>query len=146
MPHHPQPVPPIYQPEVIARAAYWAAHHRRRELWIGFSAVKAIIGQKLMPGFADHYLAWMGYRSQQTDQPINPHRPNNLYEPLSGDFGAHGEFDERSRPFSLQSWLNMRRNWISMAGLGAVAAYLWYAKATARVPFLRRTRMEQRGA
>lgn len=132
MPHHPQPVPPIYQPEVIARAAYWAAHHRRRELWIGFSAVKAIIGQKLMPGFADHYLAWMGYHSQQTDQPIDPNRPNNLYEPLSGDFGAHGEFDGRSRPFSLQSWLNMHRNWMSLVGLGAVAGYVWYAKTQSK--------------
>ncbi len=132
MPHHPQPVPPIYQPEVIARAAYWAAHHRRRELWIGFSAVKAIIGQKLMPGFADHYLAWMGYHSQQTDQPIDPNRPNNLYEPLSGDFGAHGEFDSKSRSFSLQSWLNMRRNWISLTGLGLAAGYMCYAKAQSK--------------
>jgi len=131
-PHHPQPVPPIYQPEVIARAAYWAAHHRRRELWIGFSAVKAIIGQKLMPGFADHYLAWMGYHSQQTDQPVNPHRPNNLHEPLSGDFGAHGEFDSKSRSFSLQSWLNMRRNWISLTGLGLAAGYMCYAKAQSK--------------
>ncbi|MCS6303591.1 MAG: SDR family oxidoreductase [Nitrospira sp.] len=132
MPHHPQPVPPIYQPEVIARAAYWAAHHRRRELWIGFSAVKAIIGQKLMPGFADHYLAWMGYHSQQTDQPVNPHRPNNLHEPLSGDFGAHGEFDSKSRSFSLQSWLNMRRNWISLTSLGLAAGYMCYAKAQSK--------------
>jgi NAD(P)-dependent dehydrogenase (short-subunit alcohol dehydrogenase family) len=133
MPHHPQPVPPIYQPEVIARAAYWAAHHRRRELWIGFSAVKAIIGQKLMPGFADHYLAWMGYSSQQTDQPIDPDRPTNLHEPLPGDFGAHGEFDSKSRSFSLQSWLNMRRNWISLAGLGLVAGYMCYAKAHSKM-------------
>jgi len=132
MPHHPQPVPPIYQPEVIARAAYWAAHHRRRELWIGVSAVKAIIAQKLVPGFADRYLAWTGYRAQQTDQSADPHRPNNLHEPLSGDFGAHGEFDERSRSFSLQSWLNMRRNWISMASLGVVAGYVWYAKAQSK--------------
>jgi NAD(P)-dependent dehydrogenase (short-subunit alcohol dehydrogenase family) len=129
MPHHPQPVPPIYQPEVIARAAYWAAHHRRRELWIGFSAVKAIIGQKLMPGFADHYLAWMGYRSQQTDQPVDPNRPNNLHEPLPGDFGAHGEFDGQSRSFSLQSWLNMHRNALSLVALSGMAGYLWYIKA-----------------
>jgi len=132
LPRHPQPVPPIYQPEVIARAAYWAAHHRRRELWIGFSAVKAIIGQKLFPGFADHYLAWVGYGSQQTDQPIDPHRRNNLHEPLPGDFGAHGEFDSRSRPFSLQSWLNMRRHWLSLAGLGAVSGYLWYVRAQSK--------------
>lgn len=129
MPHHPQPVPPIYQPEVIARAAYWAAHHRRRELWIGFPAVKAIIGQMLMPGFADHYLAWTGYRAQQTDQPVDPHRRNNLYEPLPGDFGAHGEFDSKSRSFSLQSWLNMHRNALSMVALGGVAGYLCYVKA-----------------
>lgn len=158
MPRHPQPVPPIYQPEVIARAAYWAAHHRRRELWIGFPAVKAIIGQKLMPGFADHYLAWTGYSAQQTDQPVDPHRRNNLYEPLPGDFGAHGQFDSRARSFSLQSWLNMRRNWLGLAGLGVVAGYMCYAKAQSKKArhrlgyhqhlstSLRQTRMEQRGA
>lgn len=155
MPHHPQPVPPIYQPEVIARAAYWAAHHRRRELWIGVSAIKAIIAQKLIPGFADHYLGWTGYRAQQTDQPVDSHRPNNLHQPLPGDVGAHGTFGGRSRSFSLQSWLNMRRNLIALAGLGVVAGYVWYTKAQSKyarrqigIPStsLRQTRMEQRGA
>ena len=124
MPRHPQPVPPIFQPEVIARAAYWAAHHRRRELWIGSSAVKAIIGQKFIPGLLDHYLAWIGYGAQQTDEPLGPNRPNNLHSPLPGDYGAHGAFDRRARSFSVQSWMNMKRDWLGLAGFGAVAWYL----------------------
>jgi len=124
MPRHPQPVPPIFQPEVIARAAYWAAHHRRRELWIGSSAVKAIVGQKFIPGLLDHYLAWIGYGAQQTDEPLGPNRPNNLHSPLPGDHGAHGAFDRRARSFSVQSWMDMNRDWLGLAGFGAVAWYL----------------------
>ena len=130
MPRHPQPVPPIYQPEVIARAAYWAAHHRRRELWIGWSAVKAIIGQKFIPGLLDHYLAWIGYSSQQTNEPLESNRPNNLHSPLSGDYGAHGAFDRKARSFSVQSWMNMNRDWLSLAGLGAV---VWYMMAHSKM-------------
>ena len=124
MPRHPQPVPPIYQPEVIARAAYWATHHRRRELWIGVSAIKAIIGQKFIPGLLDHYLAWMGYDAQQTDQSLDGNRPNNLHRPLPGDYGIHGAFDRKARSFSLQSWMNMHRGWTGLAGLAAVAWYM----------------------
>lgn len=123
MPRHPQPVPPIYQPEVFARAAYWAAHHRRRELWIGWSAVKAIVGQRFIPGLLDHYLAWIGYGAQQTDEPLAPNRPNNLHSPLPGDYGAHGAFDRTAQSFSVQSWMNMKRDWLGLAGLGAVACY-----------------------
>jgi NAD(P)-dependent dehydrogenase (short-subunit alcohol dehydrogenase family) len=124
MPHHPQPVPPIYQPEVIARAAYWAAHHRRRELWIGWSAVKAILGQKLIPGLIDRYLASVGYRAQQTDEPLSRDRPNNLHSPLPGDYGAHGAFDRKARVFSVQSWMDRNRGWLGLAGLSALAYYM----------------------
>ncbi|HEX6531240.1 MAG TPA: SDR family oxidoreductase [Nitrospira sp.] len=124
MPHQPQPVPPIYQPEVIARAAYWAAHHRRRELWIGWSTVKAIIGQKCIPGLLDHYLAWIGYRSQQTNEPLERNRPDNLNSPLPGDYGAHGAFNRKAQSLSMQSWMNTHRDWLSLAGLGAVAWYM----------------------
>jgi hypothetical protein len=72
MPRHPQPVPPIYQPEVIARAVYWAAHHRRRAFAVGFPTVQAIIGDKFIPGTLDHYLAYIGYESQQTQEPVQP--------------------------------------------------------------------------
>jgi NAD(P)-dependent dehydrogenase (short-subunit alcohol dehydrogenase family) len=117
MPFHPQPVPPIYQPEVIARAVYWAAHHRRREFSVGYPTVQAIIGDKFIPGLLDHYLAWKGYAAQQTRERIDPHRPNNLYEPLPGDYGAHGAFDEGAITFSPQSWINRYRGWLGAAGL-----------------------------
>ena len=122
----PQPVPPIYQPEVIARAAYWAAHHRRRELWIGWCAVKAILGQKFIPGLLDHYLARVGYTAQQTNEPLESNRPNNLHEPLPGDYGAHGAFGGKARSFSMQSWMNMHRDWLGLVGLSAV---IWYMVA-----------------
>lgn len=118
MPRHPQPVPPIYQPEVIARAIYWAAHHRRREVSVGWPTVQAIMGDKFIPGLLDHYLAWIGYEAQQTRQPIDPHRPNNLFEPLPGDYGAHGQFDKGARKVSLQFWANRQRAWLAAAGVG----------------------------
>jgi hypothetical protein len=121
MPRHPQPVPPIYQPEVIADAIVWAAHHDRRELSVGFPTVKAILGEKFVPGLLDHYLASVGYDAQQTDQPIDPHRPDNLYEPLPGDYGAHGEFDRCARTSSIQLWVNMNRWWLAVAAIGCLA-------------------------
>lgn len=127
MPRHPQPVPPIYQPEVIARAIYWAAHHRRREVWVGWPTVKAIIGSKVIPGLLDHYLAWVGYGAQQTDEPIDPNRPNNLFGPLPGDYGAHGRFDNGAREESLQFWLSRHRTLLGAAALGVAtyAAHRW---------------------
>lgn len=134
LPRHPQPVPPIYQPEVIARAIVWSADHDRRELTVGVSAVKAIIGEKFIPGTLDHYLAWIGYNAQQTDQPVDPNRPNNLYESVPGDYGAHGDFDRQARRVSVQLWLNMYRGWLALAGAGLMAAVGWrYAMNTAGV-------------
>ncbi|OQW32332.1 MAG: short-chain dehydrogenase [Nitrospira sp. SG-bin1] len=121
MPNHPQPVPPIFQPEVIARSVYWVAHHPRREFTIGLSAVQAIIGDKFVPGLLDHYLAAMGYEAQQTHEPVDPHRPNNLYEPLPGDYGARGRFGKRSADYSLQAWVNRYRGWLALGGLGVAA-------------------------
>jgi NAD(P)-dependent dehydrogenase (short-subunit alcohol dehydrogenase family) len=127
MPRRPQPVPPIYQPEVIARAIYWAAHHKRREVSVGWPTVKAIVGNKFIPGLLDHYLAWIGYEAQQTSQPIAAHRPDNLYRPLPGDYGAHGRFDKGARDASLQFWLNRHRSWLGATALGMAAytAYCW---------------------
>jgi short-subunit dehydrogenase len=82
LPNHPQPVPPIYQPEVAAQAIYFAAHARRREMSVGLPTVIAIYGDKLAPGPGDYYLGSQGYQSQQTDEPIDPHRPDNLWAPL----------------------------------------------------------------
>jgi len=126
LPRKPQPVPPIYQPEVAADAIVWAAHHRRREVWVGSSTVVVMVGNKFFPGMGDRYLAHNGYESQQTNQPADPNRPDNLYSPLPGDFGAHGDFDHRARERSYTLWLTKHRNWITAAGfaLGALSAML----------------------
>src|SRR5438876_6728864 len=95
LPRKAQPVPPIFQPEVAARAIYWAAHHRRREVWVGGSTVAAILGQKVAPALLDTYLGRTGYEAQQYNGPSDPQRPDNLFQPVPGDFGAHGDFDDR---------------------------------------------------
>mgnify|MGYP001437813764 CR=1 FL=1 len=121
MPRHPQPVPPIFQPEVIARSVYWVAHHPRREFTIGLSAVQAILGEKLIPGLLDHYLAAVAYEAQQTQEPVDPDRSNNLYDPLPGDYGARGRFDDRAANYSVQAWLNRHRGWLVFAGASLAA-------------------------
>jgi hypothetical protein len=118
MPGHPRPVPPIYQPEVIARAVLDAARRPRREAWVGWSAAKAIIGQRLVPGLLDRYLARVGYSAQQAPWPPEPGRGDDLFAPLPGDKGAHGEFDAASRERSLSIWLGLRRRRIA-AGVAA---------------------------
>jgi short-subunit dehydrogenase len=123
LPRHPQPVPPIFQPEVAAEAIYWAAHHKRREVFVGGPTVKAIEGNKVAPGLIDAYLARTCYDGQQTDEPVRPDRPDNLFEPLPGDFGAHGIFDDRARGNSAQLWQTThRKTWMPAAGL-ALAAF-----------------------
>lgn len=104
-----QPVPPIFQPVVGARAVYWAAHHRRREIYVGSSTVVAIEGNKIAPGLLDYYLGQTGYNSQQTQEPEDPNRPNNLWEPIPGDHGAHGSFDNRSHAYSYETWADLHR-------------------------------------
>ena len=123
LPNKAQPVPPIFQPEVIAEGIVYAADHPRREFWIGWPTVKAIVGNNLVPWYGDRYLAEHGYDGQQIDEPRDPDRPHNLWEPLDGaqDFGAHGVFDDRARPFSLQMWANMNRGALLAAG-GALLA------------------------
>ena len=117
IPKQPQPVPPIFQPEVAAEGIYHAAIHPRRELWVGWPAVKAILAQKLIPGILDRILAKQGYEGQHTDDPLPPGRRDNLYEPVPGDHGAHGRFDARSKPYSVQLWLDLNRTLL----LGAAA-------------------------
>ncbi len=129
LPHKAQPVPPIYQPEVAARAIYYAAHHpKRREYYAAWSAVKAIFGNKLVPSFADHYLARNGYESQQHDGPEDPNRPNNLWEPLPGDHGAHGAFDNRASYTSRELWAETHVPVLAAAAVGIVgtALALWH--------------------
>jgi NAD(P)-dependent dehydrogenase (short-subunit alcohol dehydrogenase family) len=122
--HRAQPVPPIYQPEVIADAVTYVTDHYRRQLFIGLSTVKAIQGNKVVPGYADHYLARTGFKSQQTSQPADPNRPNNLWSPVDEerDYGAHGAFDDKARPWSLQLWADTHRPILALAGLGIAGA------------------------
>jgi len=117
MPRRAQPVPPIYQPEVAARAIYYAAHHYRREWNVGWITDVVLAGNALLPGVGDHYLAANGYESQMTSEPERRERPDNLYEPLPGDHGAHGRFDKRSATYSPQLWFTQNRGMV-LAGLG----------------------------
>jgi NAD(P)-dependent dehydrogenase (short-subunit alcohol dehydrogenase family) len=120
LPKKAQPVPPIFQPEVAADAIVFAATHHRREMYIGYPTVKAVVGNKMVPGLADRYLAKQGYQSQQTDQPRDPHQANNLMEPLPGDAGAHGAFDDQAKTFSTQLCFNKHRS--QLLGGAAVLA------------------------
>ena len=123
-----QPVPPIFQPEVAAEAIYFAAHNPRREFYVGLPSVEAIVANKIAPGFLDHYLARTGYDSQQYDGAEDPNRPNNLWQAVSGDHGAHGAFDARARSWSPQLWASEHRTLISLAalalGISGVLAFL----------------------
>ncbi len=119
LPRHPQPVPPVYQPEVAARAVVAAAERpARREWWVGASTAFTMIGNAVVPGFADRYLARTGYDAQQTKEAV-PSRPDNLFEPLSGDRGAHGDFDSQAHDQSVQ-WLATRHR-VALGGLGLAA-------------------------
>jgi short-subunit dehydrogenase len=111
MPRHPMPVPPVFQPEVAARAVYWAAHHRRREVYVGVPTVYTIVGNKLAPAIAERYLARTAVDGQQTSQPVDPNRPANLFEPVDDDHdeGAHGTFDGKARTREAQAWLTRHR-------------------------------------
>jgi short-subunit dehydrogenase len=122
LPKHPQPVPPIYQPEIPAEAVYWAAHHRRRELWVGYSTIQAIVGTKLSGLAGDIYLARTGFDGQQVqDMPVPPDRPDNLYEPVPQLAATHGIFDDQAKTRSPQLWAAKHRYVSAGAALAAVA-------------------------
>jgi hypothetical protein len=118
LPRKPQPVPPIFQPEVAARAIVWAADHERAELYVGMPTVTAIVGNKIAPRLADWYLARHGYEAQQTDEPVAPDRVDNLWEPVAGDQGAHGTFGDRARSQSPYLWATTHRGWLALAAAG----------------------------
>jgi NAD(P)-dependent dehydrogenase (short-subunit alcohol dehydrogenase family) len=124
LPRKAQPVPPIFQPEVAADAIVWAAYSGRREVNVGWPTTKAIIGNNLVPGLGDHYLAKYGYDAQMIDEPEVPGRPDNLWSPLPGDHGAHGVFDDRSVNVSIEMELNKRRGWIAAGAAALLLACL----------------------
>jgi NAD(P)-dependent dehydrogenase (short-subunit alcohol dehydrogenase family) len=111
LPRHPQPVPPIYQPEVAARGVLYAAKHpERKQYWVGESTVATLVAQKFIAPLLDRYLGRTGYQSQQTDQPVNGHRPQNLWHPIDdepgSDHGARGDFNAKSHAHSPQLWFS----------------------------------------
>lgn len=124
LPRKAQPVPPIYQPEVAARAIVYASDHPRREIYVGLPTVEAIVGNKIAPAALDHYLAHNCYAAQQTNEPEDQNRPNNLWEPVDAerDHGTHGTFDERASSWTPQLWTDLHRGWVALGilALGGV--------------------------
>ena len=123
LPRKPQPVPPIYQPELAAEAIIYAAYQNRREMEVGMSTVLAVEGNKVFPGLMDRYLARTNYEAQQTDQPVEADRRDNLWTPVPGDHGAHGTFDDRASNSSPQLWANMNRHWLAL-GCGVLGGLM----------------------
>src|SRR3954468_11352080 len=125
---HPQPVPPIYQPEVAARAVLHAAEHpQRREYWVGSTTTATLLANAVAPGLLDRYLARTGITSQQEDQPPSPDAASgNLREPLDDfdghDYTAHGEFDGRARSFDPQTWASQHHGVVGATAAVAGAA------------------------
>ena len=134
LPRHPQPVPPIFQPEMIARAALHLAAHPRREMWVAWPAAKAIFAQKFIGGLLDRYLAKFGWDSQMDQRRIDPRaRHDNLYQPLPGDRGAHGDFDARAKPASLELYARLHAGKVAALGTAAaVGLALWRWKSHQR--------------
>jgi hypothetical protein len=114
LPRRAQPVPPIFQPEVAAEAIHFAAHHPRREFYVGAPSVAVIVANRFAPGLLDRYLADTAYDSQQYDGPEDPERAHNLWHPLPGDRGAHGAFDARAKKFSPQLWTSEHRAFVAV--------------------------------
>ena len=136
LPRRLQPVPPIFQPEIAADAIVRAASHHRREVWVGWPAVKAILSTRLFPGLGDRLAARDAYDSQMTDAPADPDRSDNLFAPVPGDFGAHGRFDARASSWSAQCSLSKHR-WSAAAlatALLAGAAYYVSRRTAVRAP------------
>jgi short-subunit dehydrogenase len=129
MPRQPMPVPPVFQPEVIARAVVRLARRPRREAWLGLPTTKAILADRWVPGLTDRYLARRGYEAQQAKRPVRPDRPDNLFTAVPGDHGAHGPFDAVARARSLPIWVTSHRGWalgaLALAVAAATGARAW---------------------
>jgi short-subunit dehydrogenase len=125
LPRKPQPVPPIYQPEVAANAIVWAAFHHRTKWYVGISTLIAVWGNGIAPWFADWYLARNGVASQQYNGKADPNRPNDLFESVNGEYGAHGDFDKRAHSQSPYLWMSQHREFIWLAII-ALLILAWY--------------------
>ena len=131
LPKQTTPVPPIYQPEIPADAIHYAAHHRRRQIYVGIPTVMNILGEWVAPGLLDRYLARSGFKSQMTDEDLDPQGHDNLFEPVDEDRGAHGPFDDQAHSVSPQYELAKHRGKM-LAGLGVALAGLGAAALRAR--------------
>ena len=123
-----QPVAPVYQPEVAADAIHWAAHHRRREVYVGVPTVYTILGNKFAPWLAERYLARTAVSGQLSDADKRPDRPDNLFSPPPGDPGAHGPYDDRAHGRSIQWWATRHRRALAACAAGAGLAALGAAR------------------
>jgi hypothetical protein len=124
-----KPVAPIFQPEVPARAIFYAATHNRRDVWVGWPTVKAILANRVAPGLIDRYLAAAGYTGQLTDKPTSPDAPANLFEAVPGDYSAHGRFDDVARTASSEMILDRHKlAFLALASIGIVAILHQIAK------------------
>ena len=122
LPRNPKPIGKIYQPEVAADAIHWAAHHARRELYVGTPTSESIIANKIIPGLLDDYLGRVGYDGQQTRERKAPFRNDNLWHPVPGDHGAHGDFDAEALDSSTELWVAKNRTWLGAAAIGLTIA------------------------
>lgn len=122
LPNKPKPMGKIFQPEVAAEAILFAATHDRREIFVGYPTVQAIWGDKLAPEIGDYVLSRNGFKGQQTNIPEDPDRPHNLWEPVPGDHGAHGDFGAQAADFSPETWFTMHKYQVlgSAAALGGL--------------------------
>ncbi|HWC86348.1 MAG TPA: SDR family oxidoreductase [Solirubrobacteraceae bacterium] len=128
LPKQTMPVPPIYQPEIAADAIYYAAHHKRRQIYVGIPTVLNILGERVAPWLLDRYLAKFGFKSQMTDKALDPHGHDNLFAPVDEDRGAHGPFDDKAHAVSPQYELAKHRGKI-LTGLAVAAAGVAAASA-----------------
>ncbi len=133
VPNKPKPSGAVYQPEVAAKAIYFAAYSKRKEVYVGLPAVEAILGDKIASSLLDRVLARIGYSGQQRAEPISPDRQDNMFEPVPGDHGAHGSFDAKAKSFSLQLWATMHRNQLGLAAAAVAAAGAGWALRRARL-------------
>src|SRR5581483_6479306 len=117
----PQPVPPIYEPEVAARAIVTASESRKREFFVGAPTVIAVEGTKALAGAGDRYLGATGYDSQMTKEPLTPNRQDNLFAAVSGDFAAEGRFGGKQYKIRDSAWVTSRPGTAVLAGLAGLA-------------------------
>jgi short-subunit dehydrogenase len=132
MPHQARPTGTIFQPEIAADAILFAAEHNRREIMVGYTTVEATLGEKLIPGLLDRYLARAAWDGSMLPEPVDPNQPDNFWRPVPGDHGAHGQFDRLAKRFSLELWASKNRvRLLGLALLGGagLAAMLWQKRS-----------------